>query len=78
MGRIHRKEVSKANVHAYWRNLCKTHRHLLETGAIERDVLIKDDSRLADEGASRYGVSPEDRDALRSYLRYDQHARQPR
>jgi hypothetical protein len=75
MGRPGGEELSKATVRAYLRNLSRTQGHLLKVRKIRREVLLKDDSRLAEEGAKRYGLSPEDRDELRSYLGYKLPAR---
>ena len=60
--------ATKDTARAYLRNVSRTESNLLKTGKISRRVLLKDDSRLTEEGASRYGLSPKDRDELQSHL----------
>jgi hypothetical protein len=50
------------------RNLSRTQGNLVKTGRISREVRVKDRSRYREEGAARYGLSPDDRAVLRSHL----------
>ena len=68
MGRERGVELTKATVRAYLRNLSRTQRHLLKIGRIQSEILVKDRSRLAEQGSSRFGLSAENRRELRRYL----------
>ena len=59
---------NKRQGRAFVRNLSRMEGHLLAKGKISRRVLSKHFSQYELEGAGRYGLSDEDRAALRSHL----------
>lgn len=60
--------LSKAQARAIVRNLSRMQGHLLEQGRVSNTVLVKDFAGYEKEGAGRYGLSDEDRAALRAHL----------
>jgi hypothetical protein len=59
---------NKRQGRAFVRNLSRMEGHLLATGKISGRVLSKHFSQYEQEGAGRYGLSDEDRAALRAHL----------
>lgn len=59
---------NKRQGRAFVRNLSRMEGHLLAQGKISRRVLSKHFSQYDQEGAGRYGLSDEDRAALRAHL----------
>jgi hypothetical protein len=64
-----RKPLTKAQGRAIVRNLSRMQGHLIKQGRIAGPVLVKDFTGYEQEGAGRYGLSDEDRAALRTHLK---------
>jgi hypothetical protein len=63
--------LTKAQARAVLRNLQQTEGYLLKEGRISRRILVKDFAGYEDEASGRYGISDEDKAALRSHLGLD-------
>jgi hypothetical protein len=68
LGRARAHALPKGSARAVVRNLSRMQGHLVKTGRISREVLVKDSSRYREEGATRFGLSPDARAELRSHL----------
>ena len=60
--------LTASQARAILRNLSRAQGNLVRAGRLQREVLVKDFTGYDAEGAGRYGLAPEDRDALRAHL----------
>lgn len=63
--------LTKAQARAVLRNLQQTEGYLVREERISRRILVKDFAGYEDEASGRYGISDEDKAALRGHLGLD-------
>jgi Mg2+ and Co2+ transporter CorA len=61
--------LTPGQARAILRNLGRAQGNLMRAGRLTREILVKEFANYDAEGAGRYGLSPEDRKALRDHLR---------